>query len=48
MQHLQHVFLQDKMLAPVLSDILLDCTSRRSIVIEACDAAIYLEGRHVE
>lgn len=41
--HLQHVLFQDEMLAPVLRDVLLDCTSRRAIVIEAGHAAIYLE-----
>lgn len=46
--YLQHVLFQDEVLAPILCDILLDCTPWRAVVIEACHTAVDFERWHVK
>mmetsp|Transcript_11248 Transcript_11248/g.33777 ORF Transcript_11248/g.33777 Transcript_11248/m.33777 type:complete len:229 (-) Transcript_11248:449-1135(-) len=46
--HLEHAFFQDEVLPPQCSHVLLDSTTRRTIVVKPCHAAVDLEGRNIE
>lgn len=45
---LKHALFKDEMLPPRLSDVLLDGTARRAVVVEAGDTVVDLERRDVE
>lgn len=45
---LEHLLLQDEVLAPFLQDIALQCTAHGAQVVKTSNTTIYIEGKPIE